>query len=309
MANLKFPLLALTAGALCACHPAPPQDADLPTNNAPVIAPSTGDPITAGDTITPTAPTDIDLYNRLTSGGVFVVGTEGTYVPYTYHDPATGELTGYDVEVTRAVAQKLGVTVEFQETQWDGMMAGLDANRFDAIANQMSLTTPERQAKYNKTTPYNWSASVLVTPTGDTTYNQWSDLNGATSAQSISSHYAELAERYGAQVLGVEGLAQALEMVRQGRADVTINDNLAIAAYLKEMPDSGIQIKLNAPADEQPRGAGLALRKDDVASLAKLNEAMDALHADGTLTRLSHQFFGADYSTRESLSAPAPVAP
>ena len=87
-----------------------------------------------------------DMLQRINDGGTINVGTEGTYPPFTYHDQS-GELTGYDVEVTRAVADKLGVDVEFKETQWDAMLAGLDSKRFDMVANQVSLTTPERQAK------------------------------------------------------------------------------------------------------------------------------------------------------------------
>ncbi|AGH39238.1 Amino acid ABC transporter, periplasmic amino acid-binding protein [Bibersteinia trehalosi USDA-ARS-USMARC-192] len=64
------------------------------------------------------------LLDRINAKGTITVGTEGTYAPFTYHDE-TGKLTGYDVEVTRAVAEKLGVTVDFKETQWDAMLAGL----------------------------------------------------------------------------------------------------------------------------------------------------------------------------------------
>ena len=68
------------------------------------------------------------LIERINQKGVITVGTEGTYAPFTYHDES-GKLTGYDVEVTRAVAEKLGVKVEFKETQWDTMLAGLKAER------------------------------------------------------------------------------------------------------------------------------------------------------------------------------------
>ncbi|HEZ4452600.1 TPA: transporter substrate-binding domain-containing protein, partial [Neisseria meningitidis] len=88
------------------------------------------------------------LIERINNKGTVTVGTEGTYAPFTYHDK-DGKLTGYDVEVTRAVAEKLGVKVEFKETQWDSMMAGLKAGRFDVVANQVGLTSPERQATFD----------------------------------------------------------------------------------------------------------------------------------------------------------------
>ncbi|STO63562.1 amino acid ABC transporter substrate-binding protein [Haemophilus parahaemolyticus] len=80
------------------------------------------------------------LLDRINQKGTITVGTEGTYAPFTYHDES-GKLTGYDVEVTRAVADKLGVKVEFKETNWDSMLAGLKAGRFDLVANQVALTT------------------------------------------------------------------------------------------------------------------------------------------------------------------------
>lgn len=234
-----------------------------------------------------------DLLSRLDNKGVIIVGTEGTYPPFTYHD-ANGQLTGYDVEVVRAIADKLDVDVQFQETQWDGMLAGLDAKRFDAVANQVSLTTPERQAKYDKSEPYSWSNAVVVAPK-NVQLTQWEDLKGKKSAQSLTSNYAELADHYGATLVAVDGMAQAVELVKQGRADLTINDNLAVLDYLKTKTDSGLEIKLHGD-DTQKRGAGIIFRKGEEAVIAKVNEATKQLQEDGTLTRLSHQFFGEDIS-------------
>ena len=93
----------------------------------------------------PAAAAEGSLLARIDNKGTVTVGTEGTYAPFTYHDES-GKLTGYYVEVTRAVADKLGVKVDFKETQWDAMLAGLKAGRFDIVANQVSLTTPERRA-------------------------------------------------------------------------------------------------------------------------------------------------------------------
>ena len=235
-----------------------------------------------------------ELLQRVNSGGTINVGTEGTYPPFTYHDES-GKLTGYDVEVTRAVADKMGVKVDFKETQWDAMLAGLDSKRFDMVANQVSLTTPERMAKYDKATAYSWSGAVVLAPKDDSRYSSWEALKGLRSAQSLSSNYGELAERYQAEIVPVDGMAQAVELVKQGRADFTMNDNLAVLDYLKKFPNSGLEIKLVAPASEQ-RGSGLILRKGDDAVVAKIDEAMAALQADGTLTKISQEFFGADIS-------------
>ena len=91
--------------------------------------------------------------NPVKSAGVLRVGTEGVYSPFSYHDPATGQLVGYDVDVARAVADKLGVRVEFVETPWDSIFAALEANRFDVVANEVTINS-ERQQKYDLSEPY-----------------------------------------------------------------------------------------------------------------------------------------------------------
>ncbi|MDN5891288.1 MAG: amino acid ABC transporter substrate-binding protein, partial [Psychrobacter sp.] len=238
-----------------------------------------------------------DLLQRINNGDTIIVGTEGTYPPFTYHNES-GKLTGYDVEVTRAVADKLGVEVDFKETQWDAMLAGLDSKRFDMVANQVSLTTPERQKKYDIATPYSWSGAVVLAPTDDNRYSSWEGLKGLRTAQSLSSNYGELAERYEAEIVPVDGMAQAVQLVKQDRADFTMNDRLAVLDYLKKFPDANLEIKLTAPKSEQ-RGSGLILIKGDDAVVEKLNDAMATLQADGTLTELSEEFFGADISQQK----------
>lgn len=101
-----------------------------------------------------------DLFAQIKEKGELKIGTEGTYPPFTFHDE-TGELTGFDVEIAKEVAKRLGVKPVFVETQWDAMFAGLDAKRFDMIANQVGIR-PDRQEKYDFSDPYITSAAVLV---------------------------------------------------------------------------------------------------------------------------------------------------
>src|SRR3954469_11335808 len=162
--------------------------------------------------------------------GEITVGTEGTYKPFTFHEGGTGELTGYDVEVMRAVGAELGVDVKFQETQWDAIFAGLDAGRFDAIANQVSITD-EREAKYAFSTPYTVSPGVIVTSKNNDDIASFGDLDGKTTAQSLTSNWYDLAKQSGADVQPVEGWAQAVTLLRQGRVDATVNDRLTFLDY------------------------------------------------------------------------------
>ena len=235
------------------------------------------------------------LIERINNKGTITVGTEGTYAPFTYHDK-DGKLTGYDVEVTRAVADKLGIKVEFKETQWDSMMAGLKAGRFDVVANQVGLTSPERQATFDKSEPYSWSGAVLVVRK-DSNIKSRDDIKGVKTAQSLTSNYGEKAKAAGAELVPVDGLAQSLTLIEQKRADATLNDELAVLDYLKNKPDAGVKIVWSAPADEKV-GSGLIVNKGNDEALAKFSTAMTELKADGTLKKLGEQFFGKDISVK-----------
>lgn len=235
------------------------------------------------------------LIERINNKGTVIVGTEGTYAPFTYHDK-DGKLTGYDVEVTRAVAEKLGVKVEFKETQWDSMMAGLKAGRFDVVANQVGLTSPERQATFDKSDPYSWSGAVLVAR-NDSNIKSIDDIKGVKTAQSLTSNYGEKAKAAGADLVAVDGLAQSLTLIEQKRADATLNDELAVLDYLKKNPNAAVKIVWSAPADEKV-GSGLIVNKGNDEAVAKFSTAINELKADGTLKKLGEQFFGKDISVQ-----------
>ena len=236
------------------------------------------------------------LLDRINAKGTITVGTEGTYVPFTYHE-TDGTLTGYDVEVTRAIARKLGVTVEFKETQWDAMLAGLKAGRFDLVANQVALTTPERQATFDKSEPYSWSGAMMLVRADNDDIKSLEDVKGRKAAQTLSSNYGELATKLQAEIVPIDGMAQGLLLIRQKRAELTFNDSLALLDYLKKNPDAGLKTAWEAPADEK-LGAGLIANKGNDEALAKISAAIVELREDGTLKKLGEQFFGEDISVK-----------
>jgi cystine transport system substrate-binding protein len=122
-----------------------------------------------------------DELAQIKSAGVFKVGTEGTYAPFTYH-AESGKLTGFDVDIASAIAQRLGVKPEFVEGKWDGLIAGLDVNRYDAVINEVSVTDA-RKAKYDFSTPYITTRAVLIVRTDNTTIKTFDDLKGKKIGQ------------------------------------------------------------------------------------------------------------------------------
>jgi cystine transport system substrate-binding protein len=241
----------------------------------------------------PAAAAEGSLLARIDNKGTVTVGTEGTYAPFTYHDES-GKLTGYDVEVTRAVADKLGVKVDFKETQWDAIFAGLNSNRFDLIANQVGVND-ERKAKYEFSQPYTYSRPVVVTRADDASITKFEDIKGKKTAQSLTSNYGKMAEKYGADITGVEGLAQAIELLKQKRIDLTLNDELAILDFLKTKGDAGLKIALRGDDVET---MAFVFNKGNEKAIADVNKALDSMHQDGTLANISNKYFGKDVSVK-----------
>lgn len=251
----------------------------------------TGCSASAGGAQAPSAAADGSLA-AVRKAGVLTVGTEGTYRPFSYHQDGSGALTGYDVEVIRAVAATLGVTAKFDETQWDGIFAGLEAGRFNVIANQVSVT-PERTAKYTFSAPYTYSTGVIVVPSKETSIASFATLAGKTTAQSLTSNWYTLATQSGATVQSVEGWAQAVALVEQGRVDATVNDKLTFLDYKKQTGAKGL--KIAAETTDQSKSA-FAFAKGDTTLARAVNDALTKLAAAGTLTKLSEKYFGADVS-------------
>lgn len=229
---------------------------------------------------------------QIKEAGVLVVGTEGTYKPFSYHEDGTGDLTGYDVEIVTAVAGKLGVDVKFEETQWDAIFAGLEAGRFDIIANQVSIND-EREKKYTLSEPYTVSPGVVIVRKDNTDITSLADLKGKVSAQSLTSNWYSVAEGAGATVESVEGWAQAVDLLTTGRVDATVNDKLTFLDYVTQKPDA--DIKIVAETDDPSRNAfALAKGSDDLTDA--INEALADLREDGTLAKISKKYFGEDVS-------------
>jgi cystine transport system substrate-binding protein len=224
--------------------------------------------------------------------GVLTVGTEGTYRPFSFHEGGSGDLTGYDVEVAEAVAGKLGVKTKFEETQWDGIFAGLEAGRFDVIGNQVTIND-ERKAKYEFSKPYTVSTGVVVVPEADTSITSFKSLAGKTTAQSLTSNWFTLAQDSGAKVEGVEGWAQAVDLVKQGRVDATINDKLTWLDYKKDKGANGLKVAAET-ADKSE--SAFAFKKGSTTLTDAVNTALDDLRADGTLAKISEKYFGEDVS-------------
>lgn len=235
-----------------------------------------------------------DLLEQIRAKGEIVIATEGTWSPWTFHDKE-GKLTGYDIEVGRLIAQKLGVKPQFVEGKWDGLLAGISAGRYDIMINGVDMT-PERQKAYRFTEPYAYNRTVVMVSAQNNSIKSMQDLKGKVTANTISSTYAEIAEKYGAKVDGVDDLNQTFELLLSGRIDATLNAEVVYYDYMKVHPQAAIKI---AAIDEQVTSVGIPLKKEGTEKLQiELNKILSDLRSSGELTKLSNQFFGTDISKK-----------
>lgn len=232
-----------------------------------------------------------DQLARIQEAGEITVAMEGTWAPWTYHDE-NDELVGFDVEVAKAIAEKLGVEATFIEGEWDGLLAGLEAGRYDIMVNGVEYTD-ERAEKYDFTEPYGYIRTAIIVQGDNTDIQSFEDLKGRTTANTISSTYAQLAESYGATTTGVDDLNQTLELLLQGRIDATLNAEVTFYDYMKVHPEADLKI---AALTEEASHVVIPVRKgDDSASLREaINQAIEELREEGVLKEISEKYFGSD---------------
>ena len=256
------------------------------SNSSTSTAASSGASSAAGSTA--------DQLATIQASGKLIVALEGAWQPWSYHDESD-TLVGYDVEVSRAIAEKLGVEPEYVESDWDSLFAGLDAGRFDMVCNGVEVTD-ERALTYDFTTPYGYIHTALAVRKGNDEIKTFEDLKGKTTANSLASTYMELAESYGATVQGIDTLEETIQLLTAGRIDATLNADVSFYDYLNVHPEA--DFKLVAQTEDASHVAIPVRKSDDSASLLEaINTAIDELRADGTLKALGEKYFGQDISS------------
>lgn len=227
-----------------------------------------------------------------------VVATSGTLYPTSYHDQKTQKLTGYDIEVVRAVAKKLNRKVVFKEYNVDGQKTALKTGKADMVANDVSLS-PERTKDFAVSTAYKHSfSSILVRKSDDSGIHSWADIKGKKAAGEAGTNYQRLAKKLGATLVNYDNVSNDvyLKDVKKGKTDLIMNDYYLQKLALKAVPNNGLkQIKsMYYKTPEDAAGSGILMKKGNTKLQKQVNKALAELQKDGTLTKLSKQFYGAD---------------
>lgn len=230
-----------------------------------------------------------DVLARIQESGTVRIGLEGTYRPYAYHDE-TGALVGFEKEIADLVAEGLGAEPEYIETEWDSLIAGLDVDRYDLVINNVGIT-PERQEVYAFSEPYARSIGRIAVP-ADSEIQTVDQIEGARAAQSATSNWAAQMEELGAEIVPVQGFAEAIELVLQGRADATANDFISFQTYQEEHPDAQFRLlDAELPVDVE---VGVIMQQGQQPLLDEVNSILDGLKEDRRLTAIYEEWVGQD---------------
>ena len=245
----------------------------------------------AASTADTAAETELD---KVKAAGKLVVGVEGTYPPFTYHDD-NGELTGLDIELGKALADKLGVEVEFQEAAWDSLLIGIDTERFDTVINSVSITD-ERAEKYDFSDPYYYEARHVVVRADDDSIHGPEDLNGKKIATNTTNAFIPWYEEQGVEVVGVDTSGEAIDLLLSGRVDFVGLNVPVLNAYLQEHPDAADKVKEAFVIPNSEDVIAIPVRKGEPEFLDAINAALAELREEGTLKEISEKYLGGDYT-------------
>ncbi|HMM19913.1 MAG TPA: transporter substrate-binding domain-containing protein [Selenomonadales bacterium] len=231
------------------------------------------------------------LLETIKKRGTIKIGTEGTYPPFTFKNDK-GELEGFDVDISNEVAKRIGVKAEFVPTEWKAMFAGLDSERFDVIANQVTINE-KRLEKYDFSAPYTVSGAQVVVNKDTAGINGLEDLKGRKVGVTQGSNWDEIAKKAGANIQYYKGANEIFADLEAKRIEATVNDRLFIAEYLLKNPSQNLKL-VGKTFDEAKMG--LAFRKGSPELIEAVNKALQEIQADGTYLKISKKWFGEDVS-------------
>ena len=215
-----------------------------------------------------------------------LIGTEATYPPFSYRND-DNEITGYDVEVAREVADRIGMKAEFKAIEWKGLLSSLETERIDMVANQVTITD-DRKEQFDFTEPYTYSGGQVIVNKDNTDIKGIEDLKGKTVGTTQGSNYAKAAEEAGAETKIYKGAAQVLTDLSSDRnIDAAMNDRLFI---LTELPEQDYNVKGVGETFNKTEMA-FALPKGNEDLIEKINGALKEMKKDGTLADISKKYF------------------
>ncbi len=256
-------------------------------NNAPSSAPS-NNAANGGSS----ANADSNLLNEIKTAGVIKVGLMGTYAPYNFLND-NKEIDGFDADIAKEVAKRLGVKVEFAPQEFSGLIPSLQAGKIDAIISQVTITD-ERKQQIDFTQPYITNEVKIIVKEDNDSITKLEDFKGKNIGVGLGTNDESylrndvLPQVGNFEIKTYDDVITSLQDLNAGRIDATINNLYALKPIVDK---NGYKIKAVGDAIKSDQ-AGIAIRKNNPEFLAALDQALTDMKADGTYNTIFQKWFG-----------------
>ncbi|PPA70674.1 transporter substrate-binding domain-containing protein [Jeotgalibacillus proteolyticus] len=235
------------------------------------------------------------VWDDIQEEGVLTVATSGTLYPTSFYASESNEITGFEVEVVKEMANRMDLEVEFEEIGFDGMLTAVNSGQVDLAANDIEITE-ERKDKFAFSTPIKYSYGTAIVREDDLSgIETFEDLEGKRAAGAATSIYMDLAREYGAveKIYDNATNEEYLRDVHVGNSDVILNDYYLQTLALEAFPELDITIHPNLKYS--PSEAGMVMNKENTELIENVNRVLEEMLEDGTIAEISAEFFaGAD---------------
>ena len=241
-------------------------------------------------------------WDEIQEQGSMTVATSGTLLATSFRDADSDELTGFEVEVVRELGERLELEIDFTEIGFDEMLTSVNTGQVDIAANDIEITE-DRAAEFTFSTPIKHSYGTAVVRKDDLSgIASLEDLEGKKAAGASTSIYMEIARDYGAEEVTYDNATNEVYLrdVSIGRTDVILNDYYLSTFGVAAFPE--LNITIHPDIKYAPSEVGLVMNKDNTELADNVNTALEEMLADGTVTRISEEFFGgADVSAKPDI--------
>ena len=248
-------------------------------------------------TATPATNTEANAPEATPEKMVIKIGTDDAYPPFEYHEEATNDLIGFDVDFAKALAEEIGVEIEYVPTAWDGIFNGVNTGQYDMIISCVSIT-PERIKGFGMSNPYLSNGIVIVSAADGEQATSIDQLAGKKVGVQLETTADIAAKKFIADGTDIslsqyDSVMEAFAALKGGSIEYILVDSSVGGFYISNDPDS-FNITSDLLSNEP---IGVCIAKENTELLDKVNAGIKALQDSGKMTEISQKWFSADFAT------------
>ncbi len=231
---------------------------------------------------------ETETSNEATGGEItkLVAGTDATYAPMEYMDE-DGEIVGINIDIVNALAEELGIEIEFKNIGWEPLFPAVDNGEVDFAVSSITITE-EREESYDFTDPY-YIANQLILVPEDSDVTSFADLEDKKVSVQINTTghkvVKELLGETSTNIVATETMPLAISEMINGNADASVGDNSVVNEYIKENPN--VEVKTIEDDEFEKEYYGLMVKKGNAEVLELLNEGIQKIKENGKLAEIS----------------------